>query len=72
MLMIMHRLVFLIKHNNDYEHINLGYSEEISIIDLADLVSIAIGFKANIFTKPNRPDDKLRKLLNSSKLRSLD
>ena len=64
-------LVFLMKQYNGYEHINLGSSEEISIINLANLISIATGFKGNIITKPNMPDGTPRKLLNSSNIRSM-
>ena len=64
-------LVFLMKHYNDYEHINLGSGEEISITELANSISIAVGFKGNIITKPNMPDGTPRKLLNSSKIRSM-
>ena len=64
-------LMFLMKHYNDYEHINLGSGEEISIINLAKLISKATGFKGKIITKPTMPDGTPRKFLNSSKIRSM-
>lgn len=52
-------------------HINIGSDEEISIIDLANLISEVVGFSGKIITDKSKPDGPMRKLIDSSKLKSL-
>ncbi len=52
-------------------HLNVGSGEEISIAGLAHLVAEVIGFDGRIVFDESKPDGTPRKLLDSSKLRSL-
>lgn len=57
----------------NYEHgpfINLGSGREISISDLAQLISRVIGYKGNIIQDVDRFDGTPRKLLDSTRLNS--
>lgn len=52
-------------------HINIGTGKEISIKDLAYLISQKVGFKGEIIFNEDKPDGTMRKLTNPSKLHSL-
>ena len=51
--------------------LNVGSGEEVTIRDLAETVSEAVGFSGDILWDESRPDGTPRKLLDSSKLLSL-
>jgi GDP-L-fucose synthase len=63
--------VFLMKGYSEAEHINVGAGEDISIHDLAALVSKVVGFKGGIKHDLSKPDGTPRKLLSSGKLKAL-
>ena len=49
-------------------HINVGTGEDISILELAQLVAEVTGFTGRIETDPTRPDGTPRKLMDVSRL----
>lgn len=51
--------------------INIGSGHEISIFDLAKMISKIIGFSGDIKINKNKPDGAMRKLLDSSKIKNL-
>ena len=51
--------------------INIGSGFELSINDLAKLISKKIGYKGKIFFDNISPDGTFRKILDSNKLNSL-
>lgn len=51
--------------------LNIGYGDDISIRDLANLIKKELGFKGELTFNPNQPDGMMRKLLDSSKLNAL-
>jgi GDP-L-fucose synthase len=52
-------------------HINVGFGEDISIRELAQLVAGVVGFDGDIVFDTERPDGTPRKLLDSSRLNLL-
>ncbi|AWB33034.1 GDP-L-fucose synthase [Orrella marina] len=52
-------------------HINVGYGEDISIRDLAKIVSRTVGYKGDIVFDSSKPDGTPRKLMDSSRLSRL-
>lgn len=52
-------------------HINVGCGEDISILELAQLVARVTGFEGRITLDPSRPDGTPRKLMDVSKLKRL-
>lgn len=64
-------LVFLMKHYSEEGHINLGSGEEVSIRKLAQMICKTIGFEGQITHDLSKPDGTPRKLLDSSRLRSM-
>jgi len=63
--------VFLMKTYSDFEHVNVGSGEDITILELAQLVCKVVGFKGEIVTDKSKPDGTPRKLMSAEKLRTL-
>ena len=49
--------------------VNLGVGEDISIMELSQLVATTVGFQGEIQTDPSKPDGTPRKLLNIDRLK---
>jgi len=64
-------LLFLLKNYSDYEHINVGSSDEVSIRELVDVIAEVVGFEAKIVWDKSKPDGTPRKLMDSSNLHNL-
>ena len=64
-------LVFLLKNYSAEEHINVGSAEDISILELARLVSRIVGYKGKIVNDHGKPDGMPRKLMSADKLLNL-
>lgn len=64
-------LVFLMENYSSEGHINVGVGEDISITELAKLISEVVGFKGSFEYDTTKPDGTPRKLLDISKIRSL-
>ena len=59
-------------HNyNEGGLVNVGFGEDITIRDLAQLIKKVIGFKGEIQLDRTKPDGTPRKLLDVSKLNNL-
>jgi GDP-L-fucose synthase len=63
--------MYLMKHYNDKAPINVGVGEDISIIQLAELIKELVGFKGRIVLDATKPDGTPRKILDVRKLHSL-
>lgn len=63
-------LVHLLKIDNPPDWVNVGSGKDQSILELAKLVSKAIGYTGEILTDPSKPDGTPRKLCDISLLRS--
>jgi GDP-L-fucose synthase len=64
-------LVFLMRHYDAEEIINIGTGIDLSIRELAELVRGIVGFKGEIVFDPNMPDGTPRKLLDVSRIQAL-
>ncbi len=62
---------FLFMNHDDPQIVNVGSSEEISIRELAELIARLAGFQGRILWDRTKPDGMKRKLMDSSKIRSL-
>ena len=56
---------------DDSKQINIGSGQEVSITDLADKISKAVGFSGEIIWDSSKPDGTMRKVLDSSKIANL-
>lgn len=63
--------VFTMENCLGEEHINIGTAEEISILELARLVSKTVGYEGKIICDVTKPDGKMRNFIDSSKLMNL-
>ena len=64
-------LVFLMNSYNERQFINIGTGEEVSIKQLAEMIKATTGFKGQIHFDTTKPDGTPRKLMDSSKIKSL-
>jgi GDP-L-fucose synthase len=51
--------------------LNIGYGEDVTIRELAEMIAETVGFKGEILYDTSKPDGTPRKLLDSEKLRQL-
>jgi GDPmannose 4,6-dehydratase/GDP-L-fucose synthase len=49
-------------------HINVGSGQDVSILELAQMVARVTGYKGRITTDPSKPDGAMRKLMDVSRL----
>lgn len=63
--------LFLMQHYNAPEPINIGSGQEISIKDLALLISKLVGYQGDVFWDSSKPDGTPRKLCDTTRLSNL-
>lgn len=63
--------VFLMDHYDDSVPINVGTGDDVSILQLAELVRDVVGFHGEIVFDSSKPDGTPRKLLDVSRITSL-
>jgi len=63
--------VFLMRNYSDEEIVNVGVGEDVSIGELAEMISDIVGYGGTIVYDASKPDGTPRKLLDVSKLSSL-
>ena len=64
-------VIFCLENYDEFEHINCGSGEELSIRELAQIVAAAVGFEGEIVFDASKPDGTPRKLMDSSRIRAL-
>jgi GDP-L-fucose synthase len=60
--------LFLMSTYDDPEHINVGVGEDISVLELAELVAQIVGFSGDIVFDRTKPDGTPQKLLDVSRI----
>lgn len=63
--------LFLMDHYQGDDFFNVGYGEEVTIMELAELVKKTVGFEGEIVMDASRPDGTMKKLTDTSRLRAL-
>ena len=64
-------LVYLMGRYSDELQINVGWGEDVSIRELAELIAEIVGYKGGFRYATDKPDGTPRKLLDVSKLAAL-
>jgi len=64
-------LLFLMQRYSDEPHLNVGWGEDLSIRELAELVARIVGYDGRLTFDATKPDGTPRKLLDVSRLNSL-
>ncbi|QEE43365.1 GDP-L-fucose synthase (plasmid) [Rhizobium sp. WL3] len=63
--------VHLMKDYSDFEHVNVGSGEDLTILELTKLVCELVGFKGAVSHDLSKPDGTPRKLMSAEKIRGL-
>jgi GDP-L-fucose synthase len=63
--------VHLMKTYSDMTHVNVGSGEDVTILELTELVCRVVGFEGRIVHDLTKPDGTPRKLMSADKLRRL-
>jgi GDP-L-fucose synthase len=63
--------VFLLENYSDAQHVNVGFGDDVAIIDLVRTVAKVVGFEGEILRDESKPDGTPRKLMDSGKLAAL-
>lgn len=64
-------VVFCLDNYDEYEHINCGAGSEVTVHKLAKIVQRAVGYRGEIVFDTTKPDGTPRKMMDSSRIRSL-
>ncbi len=64
-------LVFLLKNYSDAPHVNVGSGEDLSILELTELVCRVVGYEGRIVHDLSKPDGTPRKLMSADRLRAM-
>ncbi len=63
--------VFLMQHYSDAMHVNVGVGEDLTILELARLVAVTVGYTGEILTDTSKPDGTPRKLMDVSRIHAM-
>jgi GDP-L-fucose synthase len=63
--------LFLMQNYNEQGLVNIGVGEDVSILELAQLVQKIVGFQGVILLDKSKPDGTPRKLMDVSKLQAM-
>jgi GDP-L-fucose synthase len=63
--------IFLMQHYDEPGHVNVGTGTDLSIRELAEMISGIVGFTGGIKKDLSKPDGTPRKLMDVSKLKSM-
>lgn len=64
-------LVFLLKNYSGHEHVNVGSGDDLTILELTQMVCEVVCFRGEIVRDFSKPDGTPRKLMSADKLREL-
>ena len=64
-------LIFLSENYSDERIINVGAGEDISILNLSELISKEVGYVGNIRFNSDYPDGTMRKVMDTSRINNL-
>jgi GDP-L-fucose synthase len=64
-------LVFLMERYSGETQINIGWGEDVSIRELAEIIAAVVGFEGGFRYDTSKPDGAPRKLLDVSKLAAM-
>lgn len=62
--------IHLMQHYNEKLFVNVGTGEDLTILELAQIIQRTVGFEGNLVTDPSKPDGTPRKLMDVSRINS--
>ncbi len=63
--------LYLMENYSGADFLNIGYGQDFTILQIAEMVKKVVGYEGEIVTDPTKPEGMFRKLVDSSKLNSL-
>jgi len=63
-------ILYLMEHYDSSNFINVGWGKDVSIRELAEMISKEIGFEGKIYWDTTKPDGMRRKCMNVSKMKA--
>jgi GDP-L-fucose synthase len=63
--------LFLLERHDDEQPVNIGWGEDLTIRELAELIRDVVGFRGQLVFDSSKPDGTPRKLLNVDRLKAL-
>lgn len=63
--------IFLLKNYSGFDHVNIGYGDDVSIRELAETVNRVVGFEGELRFDTSKPDGTPRKLMSSERLQNM-
>jgi GDP-L-fucose synthase len=63
--------VFLLKHYNGSDHVNIGTGVDLTIRELAETIAGVVGYRGDFVYDRSKPDGTPRKLMDGSRLAAL-
>jgi GDP-L-fucose synthase len=70
-IMNLEKSIFKLHTQPMLSHINVGYGEDVTILEVAEAIGKVVGYQGKIILDPSKPDGAPRKLMDSSRLNSL-
>jgi GDP-L-fucose synthase len=62
---------FLLQNYNEAGLVNIGWGEDVSIKELAEMISVEVGYKGALEFDTTKPDGTPRKLMDTTKINNL-
>jgi GDP-L-fucose synthase len=64
-------VIFMLRNYEDEKIVNVGWGEDVTIRELAELIMSVIGYRGTLNFDPSKPDGTPRKLLDVSRMNAL-
>ena len=62
-------MVHLARHYSGYEHVNVGYGEDVTIRELVNIICDVVGYEGDLEFDASKPDGTPKKLMDVSRLK---
>lgn len=63
--------LFVMNNYSGEDFLNIGYGQDFTVMQIAEMVKKAVGYNGNILTDPSKPEGMYRKIVDSSKINAL-
>jgi GDP-L-fucose synthase len=64
-------VIFMLQNYDDERIVNVGWGEDVTIRELAQMIKLAVGYGGGLNFDPSKPDGTPRKLLDVSRMKGL-
>ena len=63
--------LYVMNNYSGEDFLNIGYGQDFTVMQIAEMVREAVGYKGAILTDPSKPEGMFRKIVDSSKINKL-